>query len=168
MRALRLHLPVHAGSPGEARRQLRAWLIRRHWPCDEATDIVLAVNEAVTNAVEHAYSTPGPPNELGHPGVELCVADLHGANRMRQALITVTDRGRWQRPSRTPGHRGRGLDLMRVLTDSLELTTGVAGTSVKMISRAVELTTSGAARAARRLRDAGTLMLLTRLAPGSC
>jgi anti-sigma regulatory factor (Ser/Thr protein kinase) len=168
VRALRLHLPGHAGSPGEARRQLRAWLARRQWPREEASDIVLAVDEAVANAVEHAYSRVGSTDQPAYPSVELCVADLNGANRTRRVLITVTDRGRWQTPSPSPGHRGRGLALMRLLTDSLELTTGTAGTTVKMVSSAVASTTTGAARAASRLRDAGTLLLLTRLAPGSC
>jgi anti-sigma regulatory factor (Ser/Thr protein kinase) len=168
VRALRLHLPVHAGSPREARRQLRAWLTRRNWPRDEASDLVLVVNEAVTNAVEHAYSSTGSADEPAHEGVELRVADLYGADDTRRALITVTDRGRWKTATTSPGSRGRGLRLMRVLSDSLELTASAAGTSVTMISRAVKLTTRGAAHAAKQFRDAGTLILFAGLAPSAC
>ena len=57
---------------------------------------------------------------------------------------------------------------MRVLSESLELTASAAGTSVKIISRAVTMTTQTATHAAQQFRESGTLILLTGLAPRSC
>ena len=51
-------LAARPESPRAARNQVRAWLDAASWPTDLIHDLVYAVNEAVTNAVEHAYS-PG-------------------------------------------------------------------------------------------------------------
>jgi hypothetical protein len=67
VRPLHLHLPVHPGTPGEVRRQLRRWLEVLGWPREHADDLLLAVDEAVSNAVEHAY--PGPiPDQARRDG----------------------------------------------------------------------------------------------------
>jgi hypothetical protein len=43
-----------------ARVAIAEWLSLSHWPQDEADDLVLAVNEAVTNVIEHAYPAARP------------------------------------------------------------------------------------------------------------
>jgi anti-sigma regulatory factor (Ser/Thr protein kinase) len=170
VRALHLHLPVHPSTPGHVRRQLRRWLRQVGWPGEHAEDLVLAVDEAVSNAVEHAYTTPdrgqAPPEQP--PRVELCVADRTAADASHRAVVTVTDHGRWRPRVVASGSRGRGLQLMRALTESVDVTVTGAGTRVKMISRAVRFSGSRARDAARRLGDVGAMLLLARWAPGFC
>jgi hypothetical protein len=49
-------MPATAENLHSARRLLREWLISARWPSDEIEQVVVAVNEAMSNAIEHAYS----------------------------------------------------------------------------------------------------------------
>jgi anti-sigma regulatory factor (Ser/Thr protein kinase) len=71
------------------------------------------------NAVEHAY---GPGAGL----VEVRVA--HAGARVE---VEVRDTGRWRAPHRH-GDRGRGLPLMRMLVDDVDVERGDTGTIVRM------------------------------------
>ncbi|ALG10640.1 hypothetical protein AOZ06_30425 [Kibdelosporangium phytohabitans] len=79
-----------------------------------ADDIVLAVDEAVTNAIEHGYR--------GRPEAEPGTVGLFcGHNpEQRMAYVVVADKGAWLAPSE-PGVRGRGLLLMGKLADRFDL-----------------------------------------------
>jgi anti-sigma regulatory factor (Ser/Thr protein kinase) len=57
---LRRLLPAQPGSLRPARAAIAEWLTQLHWPGDDAEDLILAVNEAVTNAIEHAYPADRP------------------------------------------------------------------------------------------------------------
>ncbi|HEY1974155.1 MAG TPA: ATP-binding protein [Pseudonocardia sp.] len=135
-------MPLHShylpepGAPASARRDLGKWLAALGWPAEPSEDLLLAVSEAVTNAAEHAYRG-GDRSGL----IELCVTDLAGPDGAHRAIATVIDRGTWRIPPSAPGYRGRGLRLIRALTESVEMTGGAAGTQVKMISRPVLLDT---------------------------
>lgn len=96
-----------------ARSQVRAWLHAASWPPDLIHDVVYAVNEAITNAIEHAY-TPGDTIQT----VELTFQVEHGRDGTRRARLHVRDHGRW-RPPQPPGCRGHGLTLMRTLMDEV-------------------------------------------------
>lgn len=85
-------------------------------------DLVLAVYEALANAVEHAYP-PEHPNPMIHLQAQL--AD-------DQLLITITDHGRWLAPPPHPGYRGRGLAVMRALTTEVDLHSTDHGTTVQL------------------------------------
>lgn len=166
MRALHLHLPVHPGTPGQARRHLRRWLHRVGWPDEPAEDLVLAVDEAVSNAVEHAYATEDPaPAHQDLYSVELRVAAVPDTDSGHRAVVTVTDHGRWRPRVVASTSRGRGLQLMRALTESVEVTVTGAGTRVKMVSRAVRVSGSRAAASARAFGDMGAMLLLARWVP---
>ena len=129
--ALRHELRVDLRTPALARRLLRQWLTGQRWPPDEADDLVLAVSEAVTNAVEHAYPT-------GHFGtVRLEANEIAGPDGARHVVATVSDDGRWRPPPRDPGNRGRGLAMMRAATYALRLDNTGTGTRVTMTSRPV-------------------------------
>jgi serine/threonine-protein kinase RsbW len=169
VRALHLHLPVHPSTPGEARRRLRRWLELVGWPDEQAEDLLLAVDEAVSNAVEHAYCGPIPAqNRHDAPGVELSVSDTTTTDDAHCAAVTVTDHGSWRPRPVSCGFRGRGLRMMRALTDSVEVTATESGTRVKMISRAVWISHRRAIDAAKRLGDAGALLLLAWWMPDYC
>jgi serine phosphatase RsbU (regulator of sigma subunit)/anti-sigma regulatory factor (Ser/Thr protein kinase) len=104
---------------GGMRAALRAWLEAGGAGRPEVQDVLLAVGEALANAVEHAY--------LGRePGeVELtAVRDPDGTLR-----ITVRDFGRW-REAVLGRRRGRGGPLMREVMDRVDVSSGVWGTTV--------------------------------------
>jgi anti-anti-sigma factor len=103
------------------RRTVRQWATRSGASDEEAGDLVLAVGEAVTNVVEHAYtSTAGQ--------VEVEASIRHGLAR-----IVVRDRGQW-RPSR-PDEGGRGLLLMRGLVEKVDVVSGPGGTEIRLSRR---------------------------------
>jgi anti-sigma regulatory factor (Ser/Thr protein kinase) len=49
----------------------------------------------------------------------------------------VTDRGRWRPVPGDPGHRGRGIAMMRAVTDRVDIDYGAGGTTVRLVGRAV-------------------------------
>ena len=57
---LHLALPADPVSISVARVGLRRWLAGWSWPADQIDDIVLAVSEAASNAIEHAYLNQHP------------------------------------------------------------------------------------------------------------
>lgn len=122
--ATRFDLAAEA-TPSNAR-QLRArfqqWLQTLDTPASLVDDLILAVYEAVTNVVEHAYP-PDPP----HPMMRLQARVEH-----HQVLITIRDHGRWRTPPSDPGYRGRGLAMMASLTTELHLYPTAEGTTVDL------------------------------------
>ena len=79
-------------------------------------DLLIAVGEASTNAVEHAYGPDG--------GTVTVHMELQPPN----VLATVRDTGRW-RPPHGVG-RGRGILFMRNCSDDLRIDHGQSGTTV--------------------------------------
>ena len=86
-----------------------------------AADIVLVVNEACSNSAEHAYRGREP----GTMWVEAALDDGH-------IHIKVSDSGSWKTPPADPGTRGRGLLLMRALSEAVDLDGTADGTTVGM------------------------------------
>lgn len=111
----------------QIRHEFSDWL-RGHFALDptRASDVVLAVNEALANAAEFAYVT------AQRPGVMHVRADYDGDEAV--LTVTVTDEGAWrstdpQAPVRT---RGRGIPLMRALTDRATIDSTSTGTQVRL------------------------------------
>ncbi|HET9255755.1 MAG TPA: ATP-binding protein [Pseudonocardiaceae bacterium] len=130
-----LHHTVRSelAAPSIVRRRLRRWLSGVAWPSGEAEDLVYAVSEAVTNAAEHAYPSETDGTITINAHHEL-IDHAH-----RRVVITVSDRGRWRPPPIDPGFRGRGIAMMRALTEALRIDAGSNGTRVHMTSRAVQI-----------------------------
>ncbi len=103
--------------PG-VRRRLRGWLTR-HGFGESSGEIVLAVSEALNNAIEHAYREPGGT-------VRLHVSVDGGPLR-----VEVADRGRWREPVPNT-ERGRGIMLMKSMMDSVEIESNGDGTTVRL------------------------------------
>ena len=84
-------------------------------------DVVLVVNEACTNCIEHAYRDiePGP--------ILVQASHDHG-----QILVDVADRGVWQTPPTEPSTRGRGLPIMRAVSANVDVMPSPEGTTVRM------------------------------------
>lgn len=87
---------------------------------DEQSSFALqvAVGEALTNAVEHAYDSAQG------------TVTVNAQQRAGVVTVEISDQGRW-RPTRNEG-RGRGLRLMRSLADAVHVDTGTHGTTVRI------------------------------------
>jgi anti-sigma regulatory factor (Ser/Thr protein kinase) len=101
------------------RSQITTWTRQVGLPGVLAPDVVLATDEAVSNAVEHAY--PGTSGLL-----TLFAACTRPAGAVR---VVVADHGGW-RPQSDPGFRGRGLMMMEKLAHVFRLVHGPLGTTV--------------------------------------
>jgi serine phosphatase RsbU (regulator of sigma subunit)/anti-sigma regulatory factor (Ser/Thr protein kinase) len=115
----------------DLRHTLGRWLTAAGADDAERFDLTVAVAEAASNAVEHAY---GPAT--GATFVLSCTL------RDDAVEIAVTDTGSW-RPAR--GHfRGNGQRLMRQLCDDVRVDTGADGTTVTLTRRLHTATMSAA------------------------
>jgi serine/threonine-protein kinase RsbW len=110
-------LPDQAGA---LRRQVACWTRQVGFPDITQHDIVLATDEAVSNAIEHAY-----PDKRGT--LTLFAARARLADSVR---IIVSDHGHWRSPPCDPGFRGRGLAMMEKLATVFRLTHSPYGTIV--------------------------------------
>ena len=116
---LRIENEAVAGQLVDVRHRLATWLRAAEIPEALAADIVLVVNEACTNCVEHAYRG----HQVGTMLLEAEVTDGHVGTR-------ITDAGSWKTPAADPGNSGRGLVLMRALSDTMEVHSSPEGTTV--------------------------------------
>jgi serine/threonine-protein kinase RsbW len=115
-----------AVTAAQLRHTLREWLHQvARMPSGTYDDIVLGVNEALANCVEHAYR------------------ERHGAGTMeleaiydpaRQSVrVCVSDRGMWYRRTANRSndpHRSRGILLMHALSDHCTIDARPTGTTV--------------------------------------
>jgi anti-sigma regulatory factor (Ser/Thr protein kinase) len=108
------------------RRELQQWLRYEVRTSPETReDVVLGVNEALANCVEHAYRSHC---EAG--GMKLQASYDPDGESIR---VCVSDRGSWQRPSsKKPSdpHASRGILLMHSLADHCTIHARPNGTSV--------------------------------------
>lgn len=128
------------------RRTLRAWLDGVGVPFGDAQDLVLAVDEAVTNAIEHS-------RELPQRGRSVDV-DVHLERETDTVVVEVTDRGSWAGPGMGALHGGRGLMLMNALCDRVDIEHG-DGTVVRLSRRPRPTRVLAPTPAAKRLRRGG-------------
>ncbi|HEY9302904.1 MAG TPA: ATP-binding protein, partial [Mycobacterium sp.] len=108
----------------DVRHKLASWLQAAAIPDGMAADIILAVNEAAANSIEHAYRGR-------KPGKVRVVAENDGA----QVHVRIIDKGSWKAVPSDPGIRGRGLLLIRAVSDWLEMDCTPSGTTVSMSFR---------------------------------
>jgi serine phosphatase RsbU (regulator of sigma subunit)/anti-sigma regulatory factor (Ser/Thr protein kinase) len=108
--------PALPWSLRDIRLEVRRWLSMVGAAPRTVADLLIAVGEASTNAVEHAYGPDG--------GTVTVHMELQPPN----VLATVRDTGRW-RPPHGVG-RGRGILFMRNCSDDLRIDHGQSGTTV--------------------------------------
>jgi PAS domain-containing protein/anti-sigma regulatory factor (Ser/Thr protein kinase) len=102
------------GELSRLRRALQAW-----WPGGrDESDLLIAVNEACANAIEHAYLNA--PDGV----IEVDV----GPEPDGTLLVTIRDFGTWRPPAGTPGDRGRGLEIIGRLSHDFERHSSAGGT----------------------------------------
>ncbi|HZZ50882.1 MAG TPA: ATP-binding protein [Pseudonocardia sp.] len=125
--------PLHCrltSQPSLSHDEIRDWLDGLSWPAAERDALLLAVAEAIGNAVEHAYH--GAAGEVTVRGRQEFIR-----TGLRQVVLTVTDQGRWRSAQHCQPPRGQGLGLIRELTAELRIEPGPSGTRVRLVSRPV-------------------------------
>ncbi|HEX4724615.1 MAG TPA: ATP-binding protein [Pseudonocardiaceae bacterium] len=115
--------PARAESLPGLRRVVADWARHTSLDATQVDDLVLSLDEAAANVVEHAYSRR-------RGGVLAVLArSLDGPARVE---VTVTDHGRWQPAPNDSGSRGWGIGLIRRLADDVEIRSSDFGTIVRM------------------------------------
>ncbi|MEU6827090.1 ATP-binding protein [Nocardia beijingensis] len=118
---LELDFPAEAVQLATVRHTLQEWLAQCGMAAAPAYDVLLAVGEACTNAVEHGHHGDG--------GVVRLRASIDGD----QLRVTISDSGRWKKPdTQADSLRGRGMPLIRALIPEVTVTTGDTGTVVDL------------------------------------
>jgi anti-sigma regulatory factor (Ser/Thr protein kinase) len=113
---VRLSLPARARNIAVVRRALEAIAEELALPRRLVEDMRLAVTEACTNVVRHAYS--------GEEADDQSALRVELRPQLRGMLVVVEDRGRGLGPSPDRAGPGFGLPLIAALTEDLEITTG--------------------------------------------
>ncbi len=117
-----------AVTAAEVRHALQRWLKEAaRASSDVRNDILLGVNEALANCVEHAYRaypTAGPMRlEARHDPAAQAIS------------VCVSDRGTWHRPrTLKPGdpRASRGITLMHHVADHCTISARPSGTTVRL------------------------------------
>lgn len=121
--SLTLERPANADELPGIRRQFEYWLDAVCCPPETAQRLVLALNEAVTNAVEHAYR--GATTDTVRVSAEI--------EQDRSIRITVADNGSWRVPQPAGSYRGRGLLMMQEVVDRVAIDRDSRGTTVSLV-----------------------------------
>jgi anti-sigma regulatory factor (Ser/Thr protein kinase) len=118
-------LPATPEHVSTSRHKFAQWLSGTVLTPARTSDILLAVGEAVTNAVEHGSQLD--PAQLVSIRASICDEIL---------IVTVSDGGCWvdpSKPSATPSRdRGRGLFLIGELADEVDINRSAQGTQITM------------------------------------
>jgi anti-sigma regulatory factor (Ser/Thr protein kinase) len=106
------------------RTALRVWLAELALTADAERNLVIAANEAATNAVEHAYR-PTTAQSADDNTFEVTLSAESG-----WLCVEITDRGSWREPADAGTGRGLGIPLMHHLVPSVTIDREVHGTRV--------------------------------------
>jgi len=120
--SLRIDVPACADRLADIRHRLIDWLTPIGLSAEDIADIVLVVNEAATNCIEHAYRD-----------VDDGVIRLSAEDDGRRIFVDITDFGVWRPPAAAPDStRGRGLPLIRAISAEVDIDASAGGTTVRM------------------------------------
>ena len=107
------------------RDEFAGWLQRSfRLDAERTSDVVLAINEALANSAEYAYAGVGGFGTM----------DVHAWHEDGTISVVVADRGVWRSTDTLAEtrSRGRGIPLMRALSDRTSIETSADGTRVLM------------------------------------
>ena len=108
--ALEVRLPAVPGAASDARRAVHAVAAGK---VADGYAVALAVSEAVTNVVVHAYREPDPDAEPGYVQVTVTVEG-------NELLVAVSDEGVGLTPRPDSPGAGLGLAIIATLADRFE------------------------------------------------
>jgi anti-sigma regulatory factor (Ser/Thr protein kinase)/anti-anti-sigma regulatory factor len=111
MSPLALERPAVRDSLAPMREAFTGWLDGFRPVEDDRLRLTMAVSEAITNAIEHAYPA-------GRAGPVWLVAIVLPDGFLE---VNVADRGRWQEPGTDDDDRGHGLLVIGQLADEMEV-----------------------------------------------
>jgi anti-sigma regulatory factor (Ser/Thr protein kinase) len=112
--------PAAVGLVSAIRADTRAWLGALDLAAETVDDLVLAVNEAVANVIDHAYGSRSG-------SVDLCFR-----TDGRTVCLDITDHGIWRSPVPSRNGRGHGVRVMRGVVDSVSIEHDERGTRVRL------------------------------------
>ena len=99
---------------------MRRWLAPLDLPGQAEDDLVLAVSEAASNCVEHAYSPPTADD----------IVELTFWTEPHAVCIHIIDHGQWRTACGQPTRRGRGIAIMQQLIAFVLIRHDARGTRV--------------------------------------
>ncbi|MEX2586591.1 MAG: ATP-binding protein [Actinomycetota bacterium] len=114
--ALKLAVQADRAVLSSIRRAVAEWLATTALSPERSSDLLMAVNEATSNVVAHAYPSV--------PGTVVVEGDV----RRDSVVIRVRDTGLWRQGA--VGDGGRGYPMMKALVDSVEVSSTDSGTEV--------------------------------------
>jgi len=107
---------------GQARQRLRAWLESAGIPSQDRDAVMVAVGEAVSNAIDQ-----------GRDGDRAQMVTVELARRGSKLVASIGDRGRWRHGREALlSARGRGHLIMEALSDEVVIDLDHAGTVVTL------------------------------------
>jgi anti-sigma regulatory factor (Ser/Thr protein kinase) len=104
------------------REDVRGWLGPLDLTENARQDLVLAVSEAASNVLTHAYQSASEQDTLQ------MTYWIDGG----RVWLEVVDRGAWKTPTASAYGHGLGIPIMQRLVDSVMIQYGARGTSVLM------------------------------------
>ncbi|MET1071985.1 MAG: SpoIIE family protein phosphatase, partial [Umezawaea sp.] len=147
-------VPAEPVQLGVMRRTVDAWAAEAGLGPDTLDDLQLALGEAAANAVDHAY-----PYGRGDFDYEIARTIEGGVD------VVVRDHGRWRPEPADNGSRGRGLRLIKALSERANFDHGPTGTTVRfrLAAEATELPTGAHLDPAEPSADTGGPVLAVEL-----
>ncbi len=122
---LELKFPADVSHLAPTRTALRTWLTQARLNPEQMVDVIVAVGEAVANAIEH-----------GHRNSPQGTITLGATALVDQVQVTITDTGSWKPPEKAAAtDRGRGIALMRGLMHDVDINPDSTGTTVHLFAR---------------------------------
>ncbi|WP_315097962.1 SpoIIE family protein phosphatase [uncultured Cellulomonas sp.] len=122
---LDLTVPADPGQLAPVRAEVDAWAAAIGLGTRDRSTLVLGVSEVMANAVEHAYRHVASSTDH----------TVHVRAVIREDAmveVVVRDHGRWRKPDRDPGERGRGFSMMASAGLQVGVQTGEDGTEVTL------------------------------------
>ena len=112
--------PANPHQLASIRTQIRGWLAPLGLTEESKEDLVLAVNEAASNSVEHAYLSPTPGDTV----------ELTFWTEAHAVCLEIVDHGAWRVSSGRSTVRGHGIEMMERLAASALVHYDARGTRV--------------------------------------